>query len=283
MTRDYAKQKSPVRHGYSSSMRIPSPWTILTAGLVLGVFIASLFYLQLNFLQHSDEDDEQESLAQIDSLAEESAVSDPKVETKGPKVKKEVTKVTSVAQAEVKKQPRFDFYTILPSMDADAPEEMQVASQLASQNEQAKEQAVEVIASAQDNNVVHAPTLSPDELTKVETAVEPVTQNTPTTVAQAESLPKRVHETSEQAFAYMVQAGSFKDFEEADTLKALLALQGFDSPHIQSIKTQEGDARYRVFLGPYGKEEDANSQKAMLSQYNIKDSLILKSEVTNKP
>jgi len=49
---------------------------------------------------------------------------------------------------------------------------------------------------------------------------------------------------------YILQVGSFRNLEDADRLKAKLALGGFDV-EIQTISMNGGDSWYRVRLGPY--------------------------------
>lgn len=67
---------------------------------------------------------------------------------------------------------------------------------------------------------------------------------------------------AEEGVSYVLQAGSFATFQEADQLKARLALAGLTA-HIQKV-TIEGRGEYhRVRVGPFGKldELDATSQQ----------------------
>jgi cell division protein FtsN len=68
---------------------------------------------------------------------------------------------------------------------------------------------------------------------------------------------------------YVLQAGSFVNFEDADQLKAKLALQGLPS-QIQKI-TIEGKGEYhRVRLGPYEKLEEFNAANQQLAKLGLK-------------
>lgn len=73
---------------------------------------------------------------------------------------------------------------------------------------------------------------------------------------------------------YIVQAGIFQEFHKADTLKAKLTLLGF-SPAIQKVQTQEGNAWFRVTLGPFASEPLALNQKKRLEDQKIHGILIL--------
>lgn len=67
---------------------------------------------------------------------------------------------------------------------------------------------------------------------------------------------------------YVLQAGSFARFEDADQLKARLALQGLQA-QIQKV-TIEGKGEYhRVRLGPYDKLEDLDAVNRRLSEMGI--------------
>lgn len=68
---------------------------------------------------------------------------------------------------------------------------------------------------------------------------------------------------------YILQAGSFASFADADQLKARLALQGLQA-HIQKV-TIEGKGEYhRVRLGPYQNLNDLDTVSRQLSKLGIK-------------
>jgi len=73
----------------------------------------------------------------------------------------------------------------------------------------------------------------------------------------------------EEGVSYILQAGSFAGFEEADQMKAKLALAGLVA-HIQKI-TIEGKGEYhRVRLGPYENIEQLDTAAAQLQKMGIK-------------
>jgi cell division protein FtsN len=76
-------------------------------------------------------------------------------------------------------------------------------------------------------------------------------------------------EKPEEDVSYVLQAGSFNNFDDADQLKARLALQGLTA----SIKkvTIEGKGDYhRVRLGPYDKLETLDAATQQLNKMGIK-------------
>lgn len=72
----------------------------------------------------------------------------------------------------------------------------------------------------------------------------------------------------DDAIAYILQAGSFATFEDADNLKARLALNGLIA-HIQKVEV-EGKNFHRVRIGPYDKLEQLDAAADRLRQMNIR-------------
>ena len=71
--------------------------------------------------------------------------------------------------------------------------------------------------------------------------------------------------TSQQ---YMLQAGSFKKFEEADKLKARLALEGIVA-NIQKVKINDSDTWHRVRIGPLNNISLLNKTRRRLRSLGI--------------
>ena len=67
---------------------------------------------------------------------------------------------------------------------------------------------------------------------------------------------------------YILQAGSFKQFEEADKLKARLALQGIEA-NIQKVKINETDTWHRVRIGPLNTVKSLNKTRRRLRDMGI--------------
>ena len=67
---------------------------------------------------------------------------------------------------------------------------------------------------------------------------------------------------------YMLQAGSFKKFEEADKLKARLVLQGIEA-NIQKVKINASDTWHRVRIGPLNSVSELNKTRRRLRSLGI--------------
>jgi len=74
---------------------------------------------------------------------------------------------------------------------------------------------------------------------------------------------------AEEGVSYILQAGSFAGFEEADQLKAKLALSGLVA-QIQKISIEGRGEYHRVRLGPYGKIEQLDAAAQQLQKMGIK-------------
>ncbi len=66
---------------------------------------------------------------------------------------------------------------------------------------------------------------------------------------------------------YVLQAGSFKNFDDADRRKASLALLGLES-HIQRV-TIDNDTWHRVRVGPYDDLNNLNHARQLLHEAKI--------------
>lgn len=73
----------------------------------------------------------------------------------------------------------------------------------------------------------------------------------------------------EKGVSYVLQAGSFASFEEADHLKARLALAGLVA-QIQKVTIEGKGTYHRVRLGPYGSLEQLDSTAQRLQKIGIK-------------
>lgn len=73
---------------------------------------------------------------------------------------------------------------------------------------------------------------------------------------------------------YVLQIGSFKKMEEADRLRASLALVGVESS-IQIVNISDTDSWHRVRVGPFENIEQANQQRDKLKQKKF-NSLLLR-------
>lgn len=133
-----------------------------------------------------------------------------------------------VAQEPIEKpKPKYDFYTLLPEKEVVIPD-----AELQAQAE----------AEARKNAAPANPA-TPDLVT-------------------AEPEPVTAAETR-----YLIQAGAFKNQDEAENLKATIALTG-EVARIESAEIN-GTTVYRVRLGPYSTASSLSSAKQALSSHGI--------------
>lgn len=123
------------------------------------------------------------------------------------------------------------------------------------------------------NMTVEVPELEPEPEVKRKTALAAAPK-----VAQAPAPAPASTAQNNKSSNFIIQAGSFREPAQAEELKARLTLNGFEAS-IQTVKIEQQDLWYRVFLGPY---EDKN--QAILAQQKLEsaqsiNSLILKIQV----
>jgi cell division protein FtsN len=83
----------------------------------------------------------------------------------------------------------------------------------------------------------------------------------------AESLP-----AAEETMRYALQAGAFRTPDDADSMRARLALLGLDA---RVFPVEQGGATlYRVRLGPYGQIEEMNRIRKSLAENGIDSQVV---------
>jgi cell division protein FtsN len=70
----------------------------------------------------------------------------------------------------------------------------------------------------------------------------------------------------------MLQVGAFKSADDADVLRARIALLGLDAKVTASVV--DGASLYRVRLGPYGQLDDLNGIRRTLSENGMEPQLV---------
>ncbi|MDH5572373.1 MAG: SPOR domain-containing protein [Gammaproteobacteria bacterium] len=192
MSRDYAKTPKP------KDKKSTPGWVWMLSGLVIGLFIAFLVYINNNTSNHNKT-----------RIAE----SISKLFADGKKTAQQAQNKTREKAKEALKEskPKFDFYTILPELEIAIPEEELTESKPATSDKTAAAR-------------------SPDN--------------------------------------FILQAGSFRSLEQADHLKAKLALQGIVA-NIQNVKINNDDTWYRVRIGPLPDVTTLNQTRKRLRANNI--------------
>jgi cell division protein FtsN len=81
---------------------------------------------------------------------------------------------------------------------------------------------------------------------------------------------------------YWLQAGAFSEEREADNLKAKIALTGLEAA-VRPVAIPNRGTMYRVRLGPYQSIDDANRNKATLSQNGVAAAIIRTTDDAKTP
>jgi cell division protein FtsN len=76
-------------------------------------------------------------------------------------------------------------------------------------------------------------------------------------------------EKAEEGVRFVLQAGSFASFSDADQLKARLALQGLVA-HVQKVTIEGRGDFHRVRLGPYERVEQLDTADQQLRALGVK-------------
>ena len=87
------------------------------------------------------------------------------------------------------------------------------------------------------------------------------------------------HARADKKEVYVLQAGSFRRFDEADTLKANLALIGIQAT-IQSVAINGDDTWYRVRIGPFSDFSQLRQARSQLRKNDI-EYIVLKIKLDN--
>jgi len=133
--------------------------------------------------------------------------------------------------------PRFDFYTILPEQ--------------------------EVIIADQEIK----------ETKPVKSKPETGKHRTPTTTPALAVASNTLSASTGKKGNYIVQVGAFKKAEEADRLRAALALLGIESS-VQVVRIGDSDSFHRVRVGPFDDLDKANRTRSKLKQNNYNSILL---------
>jgi len=93
-----------------------------------------------------------------------------------------------------------------------------------------------------------------------------------------EDIEEQAKPSDEKSGIYILQIGSFKQYDAADEVKAKLALMGIIA-EIQRVVINGKDIRHRVRVGPYGDPEKLSMIRHQLTENNLSYMLLkLKSE-----
>lgn len=78
--------------------------------------------------------------------------------------------------------------------------------------------------------------------------------------------------TSPSGLAYLLQVGAFKSSEDAEQMRARMAILGFEA-RVSDVE-REGTTLHRVRLGPYVSIEELNKAKGRLSENGVDSTVV---------
>jgi cell division protein FtsN len=102
-----------------------------------------------------------------------------------------------------------------------------------------------------------------------------VTESKPvdTKAVEAKASEAKVEKAAEaDSTRYLLQAGAFRDRDDADGMKGKLALLGYEAK-VTTIE-RDGNTIYRVRTGPFKQLEDANAVRKRLADGGVETSLV---------
>lgn len=168
----------------------------------------------------------------------------------------------------VEEKPRFDFYKILPGIDepeidsANKPTEQRPVVQ-PSVNAKVPEVSHKPVDALPHPVVIQS---NPGSVDQRQQTVSIQPGNIPPDSTQPSSPQQNKHAKS--AEKYFLQAGSFKNNDDAENLKAQLALLGMYAS-VQPINLADKGVWYRVRVGPFNKKEELDEASASLRENGI--------------
>ena len=252
MSRDYKARKS----AKSENEKGGSAFFGGFVGYALGLISAIGIWLYLNYAPSP--------FLPTEKVADSSAKSETRPASEQPKTPAKPVQEEPLSAVEEK--PRFDFYKILPGIDE--PQIDQASRKVDERPVQPPVPAKIPESSHKPVEIVRHPAPYPN-ISSVETpqqfaAIQP--RSIPTEPIQQPVAPQIKSTPAKEKF--FLQAGAFRKNDEAENMKARLALLGVLAS-IQPIDLAEKGTWYRVRVGPFTKKEDVDETSASLKENGI--------------
>jgi cell division protein FtsN len=205
----------------------------MAAGLLIGLFAAAIAYFKL--------------IAPPQQVTAPAFMPEPPGPAAEPGPAKEV-KQQEQAPSPSPAKPRFDFYTILPEMEVVIPEE-----ELAAKTPSSAFRTVEQPAAATPERTPAKPAAA---------SVSPQSQPQPAVKPAASS-----------GGNYFLQSGTFNTMDQAERLKAQLALLGLGAS-VQKV-TINKNTIHRVRVGPFRDYTALNAARALMRQHGVQSTPVM--------
>lgn len=273
MSRDYKTRKS----AKSSSEKGGSAFFGGFVGYALGIASAIGIWLYLNY-------------APSPFLPAEKVA--PSAEKTPPQPVAEKTKTAEKAAPEepvvvAEEKPRFDFYKILPGIEepeidhefkraAEKPAQPQITTKTPENNSKPVEIAPPPVAPqpVAPPRPIAAPVTPPPQIAAIPPRALPAEPKQPPQQQQQPVTPPPQTKTPAPAKEKIfLQAGSFRKNDEAENMKARLALLGVFAS-VQAIDLAEKGTWYRVRIGPFSNKTDSDQTSASLRENGIETQFV---------
>lgn len=253
MSRDYKSRKS----SKSANEKGGSAFFGGFVGYALGLISAIGIWLYLNYAPSP--------FLPTEKATNSSAKSETRSVSEQPKTSAKPVQEEPLSAVEEK--PRFDFYKILPGIDE--PEIDQASRKVDERPVQLPIPAKIPESGHKPTEVVRQPaptypSINPAPTTQQSAAIQP--RNIPLEPIQQPIAPQVKSVSAKERF--FLQAGSFRKNDDAENLKARLALLGILAS-VQPIDLAEKGTWYRVRVGPFTKKEDVDETSASLRENGI--------------
>ncbi|MBA3755396.1 MAG: SPOR domain-containing protein [Nitrosomonas sp.] len=253
MSRDYKARKS----AKSENEKGGSAFFGGFVGYALGLISAIGIWLYLNYAPSP--------FLPTEKVADSSGKSETRPASEQPKTPAKPVQEEPLSAVEEK--PRFDFYKILPGIDepqidqaSRKVDERPVQPPVPAKIPESSHKPVEIVRQP----APIYPSINPAPATQQSAAIQP--RNIPIEPIQQPVAPQVKSAPVKERF--FLQAGSFRKNDDAENLKARLALLGILAS-IQPIDLAEKGTWYRVRVGPFTKKEDVDETSASLKENGI--------------
>lgn len=291
MARDYARSnKSSSRRSRDEEGGRNWRWPL--AGILIALFAAGIFFLKQQSDKLAVEQGDQGGSIIQRTMKENVAEKTSSAASSKPSAKKSTTAGSISATqptespASPPPQPKFDFYTMLPqgqnaasssnknstpATSAPAPAATPITP---ATPPAAKQTTAPVITPAPSHPSGNAESKHPSQKQLKQNAQADTSDLIAAEIQKLgtdnTSKSKADTNTAKTTSHYIVQLGVFKNYNDADQLKAQLVLQGYEVV-IKSFKKQ--NTLYRVYMGPYPNLAAAKKQQHLLEQNQIKSKI----------
>ena len=273
MSRDYKTRKS----AKSSSEKSGSAFFGGFVGYALGIASAIGIWLYLNYAPSP--------FLPAEKVASSTEKTSPQSAVE--KVKTPEKTVPEEPPVVAEEKPRFDFYKILPGIEepevdqefrrtAEKPTQPPTSAKTLENNSKPAETAPQSITAqpVTPPRPVTTPVAPPPQVAAIQPRVLPAETKQPPQQQQQPVTPQSQAKTPAPAKEKIfLQAGSFRKNDEAENMKARLALLGVFAS-VQAIDLAEKGTWYRVRIGPFSSKTDSDQTSASLRENGIETQFV---------